>query len=148
MNRSLHCGLLILSIALVAALAPGLANLRLDNSFEIWFPETDPALVTYQQYIDEFGSDEVVVLVVAPADEQALSDASLQALEGLLSGEKSSYHCDFFSFDEALIRPAPEPRIPILVGGRSNAAIRRTAGRTSDCSCAMVACQSAAACLR
>ena len=83
MNRSLHCGLLILSIALVAALAPGLANLRLDNSFEIWFPETDPALVTYQQYIDEFGSDEVVVLVVAPADEQALSDASLQALEGL-----------------------------------------------------------------
>jgi predicted RND superfamily exporter protein len=64
-TRITRTGSLLICILLVAALAPGLTKLRLDNSFEIWFPETDPALITYQHYMEEYGSDEVVVLAIA-----------------------------------------------------------------------------------
>ncbi|MEJ2089317.1 MAG: hypothetical protein P8Y69_12775, partial [Gammaproteobacteria bacterium] len=84
MIRLKRQGLLIISIILVVVLAPGLAKLRLDNSFEIWFPETDPALVTYHSYVKQFGNDEVVVLAVAPATtDGAMSDSARQALETL-----------------------------------------------------------------
>ena len=68
---------------------------------------------------------EMEVCGVDPATRGARTNHSLAALEGLLSGDVSSYQCEFFDFEDALIKPAPSPRIPILVGGRSNAAIRR-----------------------
>ncbi len=51
----------------------------------------------------------------------------LHVLRRLLTGEPFSYECEFFKFEDALIRPAPKPAIPIIIGGRSNAAIKRTA---------------------
>jgi alkanesulfonate monooxygenase SsuD/methylene tetrahydromethanopterin reductase-like flavin-dependent oxidoreductase (luciferase family) len=51
----------------------------------------------------------------------------LHVLRQLLTGESFSYQCEFFEFEDALIRPAPEPAIPMVIGGRSDAAIRRTA---------------------
>jgi predicted RND superfamily exporter protein len=73
-------GLAILNLAL---LVPGLAGLRLDNSFEIWFPQDDPALVTYQAHLEEFGGDEVVVLAIAVSEGEALGDDTRYALEQL-----------------------------------------------------------------
>jgi predicted RND superfamily exporter protein len=54
-----------LAIALVSA-AFGLAASRLgvDNSLEVWFVEDDPALASYQDFLEEFGSDEVVVVAI------------------------------------------------------------------------------------
>lgn len=56
---------------------------------------------------------------------------SLAALRELLSGKPASYACDYFEFDEALILPAPDPAVPLVIGGRSDAAIRR-AGKLGD----------------
>jgi hypothetical protein len=42
-----------------------------------------------------------------------------------------AFHGEFFDLDDALIVPPPAEPIPIIVGGRSNAAVRR-AGRLGD----------------
>ena len=68
---------------------------------------------------------------VDPRQRGRRTDEMLKALALLMSGKAVSYECEFFSFEEALIRPAPNPRIPIVIGGRSQAALRR-AGTLGD----------------
>jgi alkanesulfonate monooxygenase SsuD/methylene tetrahydromethanopterin reductase-like flavin-dependent oxidoreductase (luciferase family) len=58
-------------------------------------------------------------------------DESLQILRALSEGGPVSFDGEFFSIREASILPAPVPAIPIVVGGRSDAAVRR-AGRFGD----------------
>ena len=58
-------------------------------------------------------------------------DESLGVLRALLAGAPVTHHGEFFDLDEALILPAPQPSIPIIVGGRSDVALRR-AGRLAD----------------
>jgi alkanesulfonate monooxygenase SsuD/methylene tetrahydromethanopterin reductase-like flavin-dependent oxidoreductase (luciferase family) len=58
-------------------------------------------------------------------------DESLELLVRLLSGETVDFEGEFFRLHGARILPAPDPPVPILVGGRSPAALRR-AGRTSQ----------------
>ena len=58
-------------------------------------------------------------------------DESLQILRALSDGEPVSYDGEFFSLRDALIIPAPAPSIPLIIGGRSEAAVRR-AGRFGD----------------
>jgi alkanesulfonate monooxygenase SsuD/methylene tetrahydromethanopterin reductase-like flavin-dependent oxidoreductase (luciferase family) len=55
----------------------------------------------------------------------------LQILRALADGEPISFDGEFFSLRDAQIVPAPIPTIPIIVGGRSDAAVRR-AGRFGD----------------
>jgi alkanesulfonate monooxygenase SsuD/methylene tetrahydromethanopterin reductase-like flavin-dependent oxidoreductase (luciferase family) len=38
-----------------------------------------------------------------------------------------TFEGEFFSLHDALVAPAPSPRIPLIVGGRSDAAVRRAA---------------------
>jgi alkanesulfonate monooxygenase SsuD/methylene tetrahydromethanopterin reductase-like flavin-dependent oxidoreductase (luciferase family) len=38
-----------------------------------------------------------------------------------------THHGEFFHLDEAVVLPAPDPPVPIVVGGRSEAAVRRAA---------------------
>jgi hypothetical protein len=56
---------------------------------------------------------------------------SLALLRRLLAGEEVGHEGEFFALDHASIRPAPAPWIPLVVGGRSDAALRR-AGRLGD----------------
>jgi len=70
---------------------------------------------------------EVEVCGVDPATRGRRTDEALLALRGLLSGEPFSLHGEFFDFEAARIRPAPEPPVPIVIGGRSDAALRRAA---------------------
>lgn len=70
---------------------------------------------------------ELEICGVDPKTRGRRTDECLIALKGLLSGEPTTHRCEFFEFTDARIRPAPDPRIPILVGGRSNAALRRAA---------------------
>jgi alkanesulfonate monooxygenase SsuD/methylene tetrahydromethanopterin reductase-like flavin-dependent oxidoreductase (luciferase family) len=58
-------------------------------------------------------------------------DESLQILRRLADGKPVTFEGEFFSIRDALIVPTPEPEIPIIVGGRSDAAVRR-AGRYGD----------------
>ena len=58
-------------------------------------------------------------------------DASLEVLRALLAGQTVSHDDEFFAIHEAVVVPSPQPPIPITVGGRSNAALRR-AGRYGD----------------
>jgi len=74
---------------------------------------------------------EIEICGVDPRTRGRRTDESLVALRSLLSGEPTSHSCEFFSFEDALIRPAPHPPVPILVGGRADAALRRAA-RLSD----------------
>ena len=70
---------------------------------------------------------EMEICGVDPARRGAHTNHSLAALNKLLEGKPVTYNCEFFSFEDALIKPSPKPRIPILVGGRSDAAIKRAA---------------------
>jgi alkanesulfonate monooxygenase SsuD/methylene tetrahydromethanopterin reductase-like flavin-dependent oxidoreductase (luciferase family) len=74
---------------------------------------------------------EVEVSGVDPSTRGRRTDESLEILCPLLSGEEVTFHGRCFDVDAARILPAPSPRIPILVGGRSDAALRR-AGRFAD----------------
>ena len=58
-------------------------------------------------------------------------DESLQILRALSDGKPVSFDGEFFLLHDALIIPAPSPPIPLIVGGRSDAAVRR-AGRFGD----------------
>jgi alkanesulfonate monooxygenase SsuD/methylene tetrahydromethanopterin reductase-like flavin-dependent oxidoreductase (luciferase family) len=54
-------------------------------------------------------------------------DECLQVLRGLADGEPVTFDGEFFALQDALIVPAPWPRIPLIVGGRSDAAVMRAA---------------------
>jgi alkanesulfonate monooxygenase SsuD/methylene tetrahydromethanopterin reductase-like flavin-dependent oxidoreductase (luciferase family) len=58
-------------------------------------------------------------------------DECLTVVRQLLAGPPVTFHGTFFDLDEALIIPAPATAIPVIIGGRSDAAIRR-AGRLGD----------------
>ena len=54
-------------------------------------------------------------------------DESLTVLRRLLGGETVDFDGEFFQLERASIAPMPADPIPILVGGRSDAGIRRAA---------------------
>ena len=74
---------------------------------------------------------EIEICGVDPKTRGRRTDESLTALRALLSGEPTSHDCEFFRFEDAIIRPPPDPAVPIVIGGRSPAALRR-AGRFGD----------------
>ena len=74
---------------------------------------------------------EVEVCGVDPRTRGRRCDDSLDIVRRLLAGEEVTHHGEFFDIDACRIRPTPSPPIPVLVGGRSDAAIRR-AGRFAD----------------
>lgn len=74
---------------------------------------------------------EIEVCGVDPATRGRRCDESLTVLRALLDGETVTHHGEFFHLDQCQIVPAPSPAIPVIVGGRSDAAVRR-AGRLGD----------------
>lgn len=74
---------------------------------------------------------EVEMCGVDPATRGLRMDECLAIVRRLLTGEPVTWHGTFFNLDEAVIAPAPAEPAPIIVGGRSDAAVRR-AGRLGD----------------
>jgi alkanesulfonate monooxygenase SsuD/methylene tetrahydromethanopterin reductase-like flavin-dependent oxidoreductase (luciferase family) len=64
---------------------------------------------------------------VDPATRGLRMNECLAIVRQLLTGKAVTFHGTFFDLDEAVIAPAPAEAIPIIVGGRSDAAIRRAA---------------------
>ncbi len=74
---------------------------------------------------------EIEVCGVDPKTRGRRMDECLQILRGLADGTPVTFDGEFFSLQDALIVPAPSPPIPLIVGGRSDAAVqpRRDARR-------------------
>ena len=73
---------------------------------------------------------EVSICGVDPTTRGLRMNECLTIVRELLTGKPTTFHGTFFDLDEAVIAP-PAAAIPIIVGGRSDAAIRR-AGRLGD----------------
>ncbi|HUL27952.1 MAG TPA: LLM class flavin-dependent oxidoreductase [Streptosporangiaceae bacterium] len=74
---------------------------------------------------------EVATCGVDPATRGMRMNECLTIVRQLLTGKPVTFHGTFFDLEEAVIAPAPATPVPIIVGGRSDAAIRR-AGRLGD----------------
>lgn len=74
---------------------------------------------------------EVTACGVDPRTRGRRMDESLGLVRRLLEGDTVSHDGEFFSLEDAHLLPTPEHPIPLVVGGRSNAALRR-AGQLGD----------------
>lgn len=74
---------------------------------------------------------EVSVCGVDPATRGQRMNESLVVLRELMEGKAVTCYGRFFDLQDAVIAPAPEIPVPIVVGGRSDAAVRR-AGKFGD----------------
>lgn len=70
---------------------------------------------------------EISNMGIDPATRGRRLDEALEVLAALSEGESVTHHGEFFDIDAGRILPPPRPRVPIIVGGRGDAAIRRTA---------------------
>jgi alkanesulfonate monooxygenase SsuD/methylene tetrahydromethanopterin reductase-like flavin-dependent oxidoreductase (luciferase family) len=70
---------------------------------------------------------EIEICGVDPTTRGRRMDECLQILRSLADGTPVTFDGEFFSLQDALIVPAPSPRIPVIVGGRSDAAVSRAA---------------------
>jgi len=64
---------------------------------------------------------------VDPSTRGRRLDETLGLLRRLATGEAVDHEGEFFSLADASILPAPDPRVPLVIGGAGEAAIRRTA---------------------
>ena len=70
---------------------------------------------------------EIEICGVDPNTRGRRMDECLRILRGLAAGTPVTFEGEFFALDEALILPAPSPPVPLIVGGRSDAAVNRAA---------------------
>jgi alkanesulfonate monooxygenase SsuD/methylene tetrahydromethanopterin reductase-like flavin-dependent oxidoreductase (luciferase family) len=69
---------------------------------------------------------EVANMGVDPATRGKRMDETLDVLHRLATGEPVTHSGQFFQLDEARILPPLEPRVPIVIGGAGDVAVRRT----------------------
>src|ERR1700753_2399899 len=74
---------------------------------------------------------EVEACGVDPRTRGRRMDEALAVVRRLLTGETVSHQGEFFQFEQARLRPVLDEPVPLAVGGRSEAALRR-AGRLGD----------------
>ena len=70
---------------------------------------------------------EIEICGVDPKRRGIRANESLEIIRGLLNGDAISFSGVEFNISDAVIRPTPKKSIPIIVGGRSDAALTRAA---------------------
>jgi alkanesulfonate monooxygenase SsuD/methylene tetrahydromethanopterin reductase-like flavin-dependent oxidoreductase (luciferase family) len=90
-----------------------------------------PGRLTFGVGVGGDDRHELELCGVDPRTRGARMDESLTLLRDFLTGREVDFRGRFFEVEAASIRPAPTPRPPIVVGGRSDAALAR-AGRLGD----------------
>lgn len=89
--------------------------------------EFAPGRITFGVGVGGEDRNEIAMCGVDPATRGKRTDECLQIVRSLLTGEKVDFDGRFYQLDQAHIVPAPDPAIPITIGGRSDAALTRTA---------------------
>jgi alkanesulfonate monooxygenase SsuD/methylene tetrahydromethanopterin reductase-like flavin-dependent oxidoreductase (luciferase family) len=93
--------------------------------------ELAPGRLTFGVGIGGEDRHEIEVCGVDPRTRGRRMDECLKILRALATGQPVTFNGEFYSLQDALIIPPPSPAIPLVVGGRSEAAVRR-AGRFGD----------------
>jgi alkanesulfonate monooxygenase SsuD/methylene tetrahydromethanopterin reductase-like flavin-dependent oxidoreductase (luciferase family) len=91
------------------------------------FAESAPGRLVFGVGVGGEDRHEIEICGVDPATRGRRTDEALTVLRGLLSGQPTSFRGDFFEIENACVLPAPEPAVPIVIGGRSRAALARAA---------------------
>jgi probable F420-dependent oxidoreductase len=126
--------------ALVAALGTATERIRFTTSV-IKLPVRNPVLVAKQAASAAVLSGERLVLGVGVSpwpEDYAMTgtpwpgrgrrmDECIEILRGLLAGGYFEHHGEFFDVPSIKMSPVPAHQVPILVGGHSDAALRRAA---------------------
>ena len=86
-----------------------------------------PGRLTFGVGIGGEDRHEIEICGVDPKTRGRRMDECIQILRSLADGTPVTFDGEFFSLQDALIVPAPSPRIPVIVGGRSDAAVSRAA---------------------
>jgi alkanesulfonate monooxygenase SsuD/methylene tetrahydromethanopterin reductase-like flavin-dependent oxidoreductase (luciferase family) len=89
--------------------------------------QLEPGRLTFGVGIGGEDPHEIEICGVDPRTRGRRMDECLQILRGLAGGKPVTFDGEFFSLPDAQIVPAPSPPIPLIVGGRSAAAVRRAA---------------------
>ncbi|MQY29015.1 TIGR03619 family F420-dependent LLM class oxidoreductase [Nocardia aurantia] len=128
------------AFVLSAALAAATTRLRF-TPFVIKLPIRPPVLVAKQTaslaYLsgNRFGlgvgispwPEDFDIMGVPFAKRGKRMDECIEVVRGLCGGEYFEYHGEFYDFPKIKITPAPTQPVPILIGGHSEAALRRAA---------------------
>lgn len=93
--------------------------------------EIAPGRLTFGVGVGGDDPRELRLCGVDPRTRGARTTEALELLKRFLTGEEVTFAGRFFAIEGSAIRPAPRPVIPILVGGRADAALLR-AGRLGD----------------
>ena len=117
----LHLGVMLLALRHPMVAARQLATLA----------EAAPGRVVVGIGVGGEDRSEFRVCGVAPSTRGRRTDEALSLVRALLDGHAVDGGEGFPEVRDARIRPVPEPRIPFVVGGRSDAALER-AGRLGD----------------
>jgi alkanesulfonate monooxygenase SsuD/methylene tetrahydromethanopterin reductase-like flavin-dependent oxidoreductase (luciferase family) len=113
----LHLGVLLLALRHPMVAARQIATLA----------SAAPGRVTVGVGVGGEDRSEFEVCGIDPATRGRRTDAALEIVRRLLSGEAIDWNDEFFVLEDARIRPTPEPPIAVVVGGRSDAALDRAA---------------------
>lgn len=90
-----------------------------------------PGRLTFGVGIGGEDPEEIAMCGVDPRTRGRRMDECMQIVQLLLTGEPVDFEGEFFRLEAAQVGPSPTQPIPMLVGGRSDAAITR-AGRLGD----------------
>lgn len=111
------------AMLLAAILVPGLAKLKTDFSYRIWFRETDPLLVEFDAFERRFGNDEMVAVVMHSQDGifdedsigilTALTESLWQVAEVIRVDSLTNYNWTHAEGDELIVEPLIPDDIPL-----------------------------------
>ncbi len=75
---------LLLFVAMITGLSVfGAAGVGVDNAVEIWFLDDDPSLIAYNDFLETFGNDEVVVIGVHSKEGTLIEPSGLRRIDAV-----------------------------------------------------------------
>jgi alkanesulfonate monooxygenase SsuD/methylene tetrahydromethanopterin reductase-like flavin-dependent oxidoreductase (luciferase family) len=89
--------------------------------------ETAPGRLTLGVGVAGEDRREVSNAGVDPATRGRRLDEALLLVRQLLDGQEVTFAGEFFQLEQARILPPPQPPVPVVIGGRGDAAVRRAA---------------------